>query len=168
MNSQLLHLQLSQISSGMNISSKFQPPIEESQRELSIYIARNSGGNISHITLEFASEYRAQHLVCLLFDGSGDMGTGLSSIAMPKVKLPKELKALAALACLTYLCTAGHIKAHPQYFRDKISAELFAEAAALRKSVHGYGPGSKGTLLSDFDAITDLAVRYIAETSQPA
>jgi hypothetical protein len=163
MDTQTLYLQLAQIVAGVPINAGFLPKPEEYDSILSLHIARNSGENISHITMEFKSEHRAKFLVCILFDGSGDKGTGLSSVAMPKVKLPRELKALVALSCLTYLCKKRHLDASPDYFRSKIVDELFQETSAQRGSVRGSGMGSNGLLLNDFDSLTKLAESHIAE-----
>jgi hypothetical protein len=162
---QVLYLQLAQIVAGVPINAGFLPKPEEYGADLALHIGYNSGENISHITMEFRDAYRAKFLVCILFDGSGDKGTGLSGVAMPKVKLPRELKALVALSCLTYLCSRGHLKADPEYFRMKIADELFQESVAQRGSVRGNGPGSNGRLLNDFDSLTQLAVSHVAEYS---
>lgn len=163
MNSQTLYLQLAQIVAGTPIHAGFLPKPAEYRSLLSVYVARNSGDNVSHITMEFEHEHRAQFLVCILFDGSGDMGTGLASVAMPKVKLPRELKALVALSCLTYLCEHGFLKASSAFFRYKLAAELTQEAAAQRGSVRREGMGSNGALLRDFDSLTQLAESHVAE-----
>jgi hypothetical protein len=166
MNAAVLYGQLFRIATGADLDPNFSFDPDKIAGSIRVHVGRNSGVNISHITIEFADEYRAKLLVCILFDGSGDMGTGLNGVAMPKVKLPKELKAMVALACLTYLCTVGILRAHPQYFREKIEAELYREAAAQRRSVLESGAGSKGHLLRDFDQLTNEVVEYVAFMSK--
>jgi hypothetical protein len=118
MNSKELYCNLYQILDGTGRSYP-----EDFDRPLHLHVSRASGGNISHITTEFGG-VRAKFFCCLMFDGSGDTGTGLPYFAMPKVKLTTHQRAAMALSTIQYLIEARVINGDMNYFKEKIFSEL--------------------------------------------
>lgn len=129
MNKQALYLAIYQATNNTNAIADI-TNVKDFQRSLAVHIARNSGEEISHITLEFTGP-RSRFLCSILFDGSGDMGTGLDNFAMPKVRLHARQKAVILLACLEFLTEAGVLAAQFEYFRERIAGEYDSSHSIL-------------------------------------
>jgi hypothetical protein len=122
MKSSIAYLNLHQIISERIGQLNFVP--SDFNSALFVSVARNSGKNISHITMEFAHFVRAKFFCCLTFDGTGDTGCGISSFAMPKMKLNQHQKALAVLTMLEYLISEKYISAPFDFFIEQVSHDL--------------------------------------------
>lgn len=122
MNAKELYLNICQVVSAGEAAPMTWP--NDYDREAVVHVSRSSNGNnISHITVEFAG-IRAKFLSCLIFDGTGDYGTGVHNFAMPRIRTTVQQKALGCLSVLNYLTANGYIKADFEFFRDKIVADL--------------------------------------------
>jgi hypothetical protein len=118
---------------------------EDFDRELVVHVSRAAQGNISHITLEFAG-IRAKFFSCLVFDGSGDLGTSLGNFAMPKMKLQLDQKAIILLTIIEYLIENNIIKANFEFFKARISDDL---------------SGGVGPLIAKYDRVCKNSRDYI-------
>ncbi len=121
MNSKEVFVNLSQI---IGIDRNEHPSQEELNRELVVHVSRNATNTISHITTEFRG-ITAKFFCCMIFDGSGDMGIGLSGFAMPKMKINQSQKALALLTILEYLTDrdSPYLSASFEFFKSRIEGE---------------------------------------------
>lgn len=106
--------------------------VTDFDRDIAVNVARNSGGNISHITMEFIG-VRSRFLCSILFDGNGDQDTCFANFAMPKVKLNGKQRSIVMIACLDFLIDNGVIDASPSYFAERIVPEHGAHPFALRQ-----------------------------------
>lgn len=122
MNAQELYLNICQVVSAGEAAPMTWP--NDYDREVAIHVARSCDNfNISHITTEFKG-IRAKFLSCLIFDGTGDYGTGVHNFAMPRIRTTVQQKALGCLSVLDYLTSNGYISSSFEFFRDKIVADL--------------------------------------------
>lgn len=96
--------------------------VDDFDRPLAVHLARNSNGNLSYITMEFAG-VRSRFLCSLIFDGNGDLGTGFSNFSMPKVKLNPRQRSIALLACLEFLIHNKLIDADFNYYAERVTVE---------------------------------------------
>lgn len=92
--------------------------------EIDVVIRRNSNGEISYITAEFPG-FKAQFHISILFDGTGDSGAGLDSIAIPKITpaANRLQKALAFLSFIRYALEFEGLSSNLRYFQHRIVAE---------------------------------------------
>lgn len=145
MNKHQLYLNIYQITGNADGNATIDCPPEDLARMLAVHVARNSGGEISYITMEFTG-VRSRFLCSLLFDGTGDQGTGLMNFSMPKVKLNNRQKALVLLSCLELLIDQKILHASMDYFKERISNE--------------YGNGQVA-ILGQYDVRNALSIEYI-------
>lgn len=146
MTKQELYLSIYQIIGNFNADARLDG-VTDFDRELSINVARNSGGNISHITMEFAG-LRSRYLCSILFDGNGDQDTCFENFAMPKVKLNGRQRCLVMLACLNFLIANDVIKADIAYFVERLT--------------HDQRPSTVG-ILQHYDNVRRTTARYISD-----
>lgn len=144
MNSKEVFVNLSQI---IGIDRNESPSQEDCNRELVVHVSRNSTNTISHITTEFRG-LTAKFFCCMIFDGSGDMGIGLSGFAMPKMKINHSQKALALLTILELLIEDGYVNAPFEFFKARIEGEL---------STHGFSG-----ILSRYKFLSERSSDYIS------
>ncbi len=123
MNSKELFINIHQIKSDPGLKFNYPLNINHYDKQISVYVARNSGSHISHITMEFIG-VRARYLCVLTFNTPNDMGIGLYGLAMMHVKLTLPQKALVLLSCLNYLIDNKILDADLQYFKEKIAMDL--------------------------------------------
>jgi hypothetical protein len=127
-------------------------------RELVVHVSRASAGNISHITMEFAG-MRSKFFSCIMFDGSGDMGCGITSYAMPKSKVMVDKRALLCLTMLEYLIDTGVLKADFEYFKERISHEIQGGASDILQRYEVLSRNSRNYIKSkEAELSRDVAV----------
>lgn len=119
MTRQELYLSIYQIIGTFNADARLDG-VTDFDREIFINVARNSGGNISHITTEFTG-LRSRYLCSILFDGNGDQDTHFDNFAMPKVKLNGRQRCLVMLACLDFLIANKVLNADIAYFVERLT-----------------------------------------------
>lgn len=118
MTKQELYLAIYQATS----SADAQPGINwvsDFDRGLSVHVARNSGGEISYITLEFDG-VRGTFLCSMIFDKDV---TSFSNFTMPKVKLNPRQRAIVLLACVEFLMANDVINGTFEYYASRIMYE---------------------------------------------
>lgn len=121
MNSKEVFVNLSQI---VGIDRNDFPLPEEYERELSFCFAYNTTNTLSHVTAEFRG-MTAKFFSCMIFDGTGAMGIGVSGFAMPKMKINVIQKALALLTILEYMIESGLLFNAPfEFFLSRVELEL--------------------------------------------
>ncbi len=145
MNSKEVFVNLSQV---IGINGSDYPSSEDCNRELVVHVSRNTTNTVSHVTTEFRG-MTSKFFCCMMFDGSGDMGIGITGFAMPKMKINQSQKALALLTILDYLIQEGHLKASFEFFKARIEGEL---------SSLGFGG-----ILQRYKFMSDRSKHYISE-----
>lgn len=146
MTRQELYLSIYQIIGAFNADARLDG-VTDFDREIFINVARNSGGNISHITTEFLG-LRSRYLCSILFDGNGDQDTHFDNFAMPKVKLNSRQRCLVMLSCLDFLISNHVLKADIAYFVERLT--------------HDQRPSTVG-VMQHYARIRSAALQYITE-----
>lgn len=148
MNSKELYLNISQVVSAGEDGPMTWPT--DFDRQAVVHVSRSSNnGNISHVTVEFAG-IRAKFLCCLIFEGTGDYGTGVHNFAMPRIRTNLQQKAIGCLSILQYLIDNHYIVANFEFFRDKIVSEL---------------NGGVGDTLIKYDAVCQRSKDHIVRSA---
>ena len=153
MNSKELFLNIYQVKSDPSLNFSFPlHGINHYDRAVDVHVARNSGRNISHISLEF-SGVKASFLCLLMFESPNDNGVGLYGFAMMRVKLTLPQKALILLSCLNFLIDNNFLDVNFDYFREKIAMDL---------------NDSDQYILQQYDKLLSSSKGYIKKTEKPS